>query len=496
MSVVPSAFQVAIYDFLEHETGSAIIQAVAGSGKTYTSVTGMSKIPGEKSIISLAFNRDIAEESKTKVPVGVDCATFHSVGMKSWLRYVGRKIRVEKDKTWKIIREEWPEELNNLYGAFCNKMVGYAKNAGLGTYMLEDTPDEWEKLMYHFDVQLSSEEASVERALELCSKLLRFSQKQNKFIIDFDDMLYAPLCERATFNRYDVVFIDEAQDTNDVQIELLSRMIAPQGRLIAVGDEYQAIYGFRGANSDAMEKIRDRFNCKTLPLSVSYRCSQNVVKEAQGYMPTIQCSETAEEGKVDSLEKYQTSDFQPSDAILCRNVAPLVEMAYGLIGRKIGVNFLGREIGKGLIALVKKMKAKSIDELEIKLNAYKEREVAKLQEKNQDSAADACADKVDCIFVFIGHLDENNRTIDALIAGISELCAEKNGRAITLATVHKSKGLEWHHVYILDRDRMPSKYARQAWQMRQENNLIYVAITRAKTHLTYITSNAWKEEGK
>jgi superfamily I DNA/RNA helicase len=55
---------------------------------------------------------------------------------------------------------------------------------------------------------------------------------------------------------------------------------------------------------------------------------------------------------------------------------------------------------------------------------------------------------------------------------------------IVLSTVHKSKGREWDRVYILGRDQlMPSRYARQDWQVQQELNLIYVAITRAKAEL-------------
>jgi superfamily I DNA/RNA helicase len=60
---------------------------------------------------------------------------------------------------------------------------------------------------------------------------------------------------------------------------------------------------------------------------------------------------------------------------------------------------------------------------------------------------------------------------------------------ITLCSVHKAKGLEWNRVYILGRDSlMPSKFARQKWQMDQELNLIYVAVTRAKAELIEATA--------
>jgi DNA helicase-2/ATP-dependent DNA helicase PcrA len=53
--------------------------------------------------------------------------------------------------------------------------------------------------------------------------------------------------------------------------------------------------------------------------------------------------------------------------------------------------------------------------------------------------------------------------------------------------------MEWNRVFILDRWRMPSKYATQPWQQEQEQNLIYVAITRAKRELTYIDGKCWKD---
>ena len=59
---------------------------------------------------------------------------------------------------------------------------------------------------------------------------------------------------------------------------------------------------------------------------------------------------------------------------------------------------------------------------------------------------------------------------------------------LTLCSVHKSKGLEWERVFLLGRqDFMPSKWAKKDWMQVQENNLIYVGITRAKKDLVEVT---------
>lgn len=74
----------------------------------------------------------------------------------------------------------------------------------------------------------------------------------------------------------------------------------------------------------------------------------------------------------------------------------------------------------------------------------------------------------------------------ALLAAIDELFADK-ANAITLATIHRSKGLEANKVVWLNYD-FRSKWARQDWQKQQEKNLCYVAATRAKIELVLIPS--------
>lgn len=199
-------------------------------------------------------------------------------------------------------------------------------------------------------------------------------------------------------------------------------------------------------------------------------------------------------GSVTTLTQYSPSDFTPDSAILCRNTAPLVSFAFQLIRRNVGCRVLGREIGAGLIAVIEKMKVhdSDIDGLTARLRVFFDREIAKCEAREQLVAADALRDKHSCITLFVDALDETNRTVSALCVKIAKLFDDSNRGLLTLATVHKSKGLEWPTVFILDRDKyMPSKFARLPWQRQQEHNLIYVAITRAKHTLNYIESGTW-----
>jgi superfamily I DNA/RNA helicase len=494
---IPSPYQAAVFDFIENGSGSAIIQAVAGSGKTTTIVEALKRIPPGSRTLFLAFNKSIATELQSRVPSGVIAATFHSTAFKSWTRFAGR-VKVEQNKVRDIMRDNCGDDLCIKYLPFCVRLVGYAKNAGIG-FLVPDTVEEWWKLVDHFCLSLDTEEGTIEEAIDICQFLLERSTVYGKQVVDFDDMLYLPLVNSLTFEEFDFVFVDEAQDTNGVQQALLKRMVKRNtGRLIAVGDSAQAIYGFRGADSEAMARISREFACASLPLTVSYRCPRAVVEAAKPYCPHIEPHDSAPAGEVLDLPDYTPAMFENGSAILCRNTAPLISFAYALLGRNVPVRVLGREIGAGLVALIGKLKPKGIDGLIDKLAAYRAREVAKLTSQGKDAQAQAVEDKVDCVLIFIGQLTELERTVPALCRRIESLFSDTGDgkNLVTLATVHKSKGLEWPTVFVLDREKyMPSKYARLPWQQEQEGNLIYVAFTRAKSRLCFISSEAWQQEG-
>lgn len=202
----------------------------------------------------------------------------------------------------------------------------------------------------------------------------------------------------------------------------------------------------------------------------------------------IQPSPSAPVGSVTSLGKYSPSDFLPSSAVLCRNAAPLIAFAFALMRRNVGCRVLGREIGTSLITLIDRARASSIEELEQNLEKMRSREMQKAIDRGNDSAIATIEDKYDCLALFVEH----ESSIDAVKDRIKNLFSDSDRGLLTLATVHKSKGLEWHTVFILDRDLMPSKYAKQQWQKEQERHLQYVAVTRAKENLIYILSDQWK----
>lgn len=69
-------------------------------------------------------------------------------------------------------------------------------------------------------------------------------------------------------------------------------------------------------------------------------------------------------------------------------------------------------------------------------------------------------------------------------------------KGILLSTIHKAKGLENDKIFFLSPELIPSKYATQPWQYEQEQNLKYVAITRAKSSLVYVWGNVFTKDIK
>lgn len=480
-----SEYQKKIFRFIENESaGNAVVEAVAGSGKSTTIVEGMNRIPAGKTAIFLAFNKAIAEELKAR---GVNARTFHSLTYAPVTK--ARNARtIDANKLRLICDAKLSGEDAFLYGGFITRMVGLGRQAGISC-LIADTDQAWLDLVIHHDLELDNENAELGRALELCSQLLSWSNADSR--VDFDDLLYLAVKDGLSLAKFDYVFVDEAQDTNAIQRAILRKIIKPTSRIIAVGDPAQAIYGFRGADSDSLNLIAAEFECEKLPLTVSYRCPTSVVEYARQWVSHIEAAPNAVAGEVLNMGiEWGTDTFVADDLIVCRTTKPLISLAYKFLRARIPAKIMGREIGQGLKTLIGKMKAVNVDDLLIKLGVWKDRESEKAIAKKQDNRAEAIQDKVFAISCLVEGMDEDERTIKTLLSIIDSLFADTTNGSITLATIHKAKGLEANRVFWLNSSQCPARWAKAGWQIQQENNLCYVAVTRAKNMLVLI------EEGK
>lgn len=516
MAFIPSPQQAAFLSWIENGHGSAILIAVAGAGKTTTLVQATKKMTG--TVFLGAYNKKIADEIGHKLQQeGVDInrvrsATFHSAGF-SALRRVAPRIQVDKngEKVPNLIVRQMAHKFGEdraTFGAirsFVSRWVSLAKNHGMGFLHPMHDAEAWLHLVEHYGLDEDLPEGfSADDMVADAIKVLELSNEQWDTLIDFDDMVYLPLVKNVRMFANDWVLIDEAQDTNPTRRALAKKMLKPTGRMVAVGDPCQAIYGFTGADNDAMDIIRREFNAIDLPLTVTFRCPKEVVALARTWVSHIEAAPSAPEGKVSEIayeEIMKTPTFRSTDVILCRNTKPLVQTAYALIRKGIGCTIEGRDIGNGLVVLIKKMRARGLDALARKINAHMEIEGQRLLAKGKESQAASLQDKCDTILLLIDRVTETgNATLEGLLSLISSMFSDSHPgtgqRILTLSTVHKAKGREWDRVFLLGRTAyMPSPYARQQWQQEQERNLIYVAVTRSKGELIEVKVTK-KSEGK
>lgn len=508
--------QLEFYNRLESTDDSLVLLAVAGSGKTTSLVEGASRLRG--TTLAVAFNVKIKKTLEDKIGHIVTCKTLNGLGHGALMKYFGKRITIDRDKVHKIIgdlisketdlakREKRPDpKLWPLFGPV-KQMVARTKSHGLVPAQVRgvvkgltpDTYQDWESIAEHYDIDFSEEiHALAHRALVESINL------SWNGICDFDDQVYLPATFGMTFQKFDNVIVDEAQDLSEIQHVILRKVLKPGGRLIAVGDENQAIYGWRGAMSNSIKMLGETFNLHRMDLTVSFRCAQRIVFEAQKMVPRIEASEDSPTGSVTHLENYDGNFFNHGDVILCRNNAPLIKMAYRLIADGKGVFVMGRDIGYGLKTLVKKLMKRfpdgDIEQLHGELWDWHDSQVTLAMNKDDFSRAATITDKVESLQAVIEF--SGAKTVAVLLDSINDLFG-KESAPITLATIHKAKGLEWSTVYILNEDLMPSKWAvkafdknpeRYAWMMEEETNIRYVAVTRAMTDLRFITEEGWEK---
>ena len=522
--------QAAAVLWTHQSTGNLILEAVAGSGKTFTIIEMLIAInhhfPQARCAL-MSFNAKVRDELKERVRNknirNTEVNTVHGFAFTAFKAHFGPR----KPNSYKLSDLLDPLlkqfKLTYKFSPPICQAVSIAKDTGMELFF-PNTTAEWKKLIDYHDISWDEDKLPIGGFINLCADLFRLST-QNTDKIDFSDMIWMPLKHNLPFPQFDFVFIDEAQDTNATRREVAKRMLKSSackhcgstygpdmpdecqvkvgdpcirtgGRLIAVGDRHQAIYGFTGADNDALDILKKEFSAQELPLSTCFRCSKSVIRHAQSIVPHIQPRVGAIEGAVNlSMPEYNFHqnlfsqsfpDLQRS-AILCRKNAPLISLAFQLLSKRIPCRIEGRDVGQDLIRLCKKHS--SPGDSKQKLSFSLQTHLNQQSQKLSPYKLDLLSDKITAInsilqLPFITSVTQLYQEIESVF---SDYDPTKPPR-LTLSSIHKSKGLEWPTVYLLGRNLwMPSQFATQPWMEEQEQNLIYVAITRAKETLYEIT---------
>ncbi|OGL35748.1 hypothetical protein A3F38_00590 [Candidatus Saccharibacteria bacterium RIFCSPHIGHO2_12_FULL_48_21] len=477
-----SSYQNAIFKDMSEGKGNTVIRAYAGCAKTSTCVEGLIRLPSNLQIIVMAFNTGIRDELTAflKDYGNILVKSFHQVG----LSLAGRRfpgIRVDNQKGYRCAEkaldahfgDKWTRDMvRDVY-----QLASYGKNTQASAGDLVSVA----YLKGYGDDD--SETYTPEIVADLAVKAMEHAANDTK-TLDFDDMVWFPSKFNLLNHKYDLVVVDETQDCNASQLWIVKHSAKlKRGRIIAVGDEHQAIYGFRGADTQAIPRMIRELSAKVLPLSITYRCPKSVVAMAQVYVPDYQAHAEAPEGLiVKSNLPDLFANARPGDFVISRKNAPLTRICLGLLKAGTPACIAGKnEIGASLIKLLEKAKTDDLDQALGFLAKFADKECARLEARNQDKQAELLRDKVEAIEA----LAEGETTVKGFVRKVETLFVEIKDEAgkevrlrrpmVVCTSTHKAKGLERDRVFLLERTFSDKGV--------EERNLRYVAMTRTKREL-------------
>lgn len=499
---IPSKYQAAFFKWLLTGEGNAVINAVAGSGKSKSLVEGARILADyyaaqqeALSIIFCAFNKSIVNELQAKLPRNVICKTVNAIGHGALLNYFGGKLTLDDQKYRRIVSNMVSVITTDRNKAqdvrkAMNQLVSFAQST------LTDTSNEeaMNLMCAKYSIELPDDIANTgpDAFYSLTHLILEegIRQAEQERVISFNDQIWLPHILNANPQSVEWAFVDECQDLSRAKLELVLRLRAR--RYVFVGDPRQSIYGFAGADPGSFQAIIDRTEATVLPLSICYRCPKSHIELAKEIVPQIEAHENAIEGVVEAIKASELiAKAKSGDLILCRFTAPLIRTCIQFIKQRIPARVKGRDIGESLATMAREaLGNQSYLLLPEALKAYVERKRTKLLKRDDtEGEIQALEDRADGIMACYDAFT-NCHTIDQFAWEIQKLFGDESA-GIELATIHRAKGLEADNVFLLKPDVLPFIWnGQKPWQYEQEENIEYVALTRAKKSLTFVNDES------
>lgn len=468
-----------------------IVVARAGTGKTTTIVEAINHIEEGLEVLLAAFNKRIAAELVARVShPNATVKTLHAVGYAIILEYWQRvKIANGDLRARALALEVCGKETPNTILRLVMKL--HTKAREITPYILDDP--EWFDTMNRLAMQFECDPEPFWRSQGYdlryvighamdCVQLAKDQDDCPSSGIDYADMIFIPLVKGWAIPRYDVGVVDEAQDMTVAQLELFRRVIKPDGRICVIGDDRQAIYAFRGADSRSLERLREELQAGELGLTRTYRCGKRIVAEArEKFVPDFEADESNSDGVIRTIVREDLIDeVQYGDFILSRLNAPLAGYAMQLLKQQRRARIAGRDIGQTIKQTLRKF-TKDSDSIETcldKLRVHYEKQFKRFTVLKWEAKIAELNDMTDTLKELIlgcDHVDEIEPLIDHLFS--DDGLGDKG--LVTLSSVHKAKGLEADRVYVLG-------WTLRTGKNQEEDNIHYVAMTRARDVLTMV----------
>ncbi|QAA82607.1 ATP-dependent helicase [Aequorivita sp. H23M31] len=540
--------QEKIFEFVQSGVGHGIIDAVAGAGKTTTIMECAKYVPDKSDVLFCAFNKSIASEIADKFNQKgmqeVTTMTMHALGyqiLKS-KNSSGRLIEKRDDKyrnllnsaeiqdqirpyLKKIIKfygyefDEYGDrqsyQIENLSRTFSERLLDINQKYRLT--LCKDSFAEFKNMILHYGIfnEVQSKSKYFDEELECYLESHRIlleagnSLSRRLMIIDFSDMLYLPYVWKLYPNKkYGFVFVDECQDLSFSQLGIALKYGKRGGRILSVGDPRQSIYGFTGADINSFGNIKKYTNASNLPLTLCFRCPPNVIEIAKTIREDI-VGKKEVDGIVQGIRLDEVVDMAlPNDLIICRTKAPLLLLVFDFIEKERRVK-IHPDIAKDLIDQLRRLfkKEELFKLIEIQFGGFEKLKdaVSSRREWVLKKEAERIFDADERRFYIETELSllesklnflqkryeiwqEECETLEDIFKKINEYVTEKNN-PIVISTIHSAKGLEEKRVFIINYTDLPlTRPEQKDWEVVQEINLKYVAVTRAKEELYLVKS--------
>lgn len=438
------------------EAQTLVVNAFAGTGKTSTLVEYARRRPNQR-LIYIAFNKSVKEEAKTKFPRNVRCVTSH--GLAYATHGVQYKSKLGNPRAYHFARALSLDTINA--GRVLNTITQFIIST-------DSVIDDRHALL-----------ADPKASTQTRSSLVSCAQRGWQMMQDTSNR-DVPMSHDGYFKLYqmtrpridaDSILFDEAQDANPITLELVANQSSNK---VFVGDQYQTIYGFRGAVNALSSIPAD----ERLLLSSSFRFGSGVADLATALLHDWRGCKTAVNGNGQHPTVFKVDQGKPH-AVISRGNSRLFAEAVMLMQTEIPFGFAGGIEGYRLELILdsywlfRNQRNKVRDPLIASFNDF-----AAMQEYGEELGDAEIKALVAVVQMYIHEIPE-------LVACIKDVAISKlTGQEVALSTAHKAKGLEWMDVVLTDnftdlKYRRDFKTGAIVAPDPEEINILYVAATRA-----------------
>ncbi|MNF45810.1 DNA-dependent helicase II [compost metagenome] len=478
--LIPTAEQTACVGMIGE---NRILKIVAGAGCSKTTTLSMVANATECRSLYLAFNKAMVEEAKNKFPRWVTIKTTHGLAYGVFGTSLAHKLKRPLGRYVNVCGTGSEISRNFRIGPMHLDSGKTITAGGMGV-AVKETVNRFE---YSSDKEISSKHVSFapvgtlihdtsfsraeyEAIVVGYARLLWNLRKDVKspILATHDTYLKLFQLSKPDLSMYDVVYLDEAQDTNDCVLDIISNL---QNKIVFVGDPRQQIYSWRGS-VNAMAK----FDCTQATLSTSFRFGQAVADVANMILNSTEPSELVLRGwdKLEStIGRYM--DSEAPHARLYRTNAALVADGVELIvnGRKVALEIDVRDFVKVLESSIALFNGDTQNVKHENILPFPTWEDLLIEAK-------LAGGELSRITTLISKGEATN-----VLRTLANYTKPAHPEVI-LTTAHKSKGREFDIVVLADD--FPSCYNEDGEWVglnEMEQNLLYVAATRARNQLIY-----------